>query len=195
MNLGALIIFAFVSSVTPGPNNIMLWGSGMNFGFPRTLPHLAGINIGFASLILVTNLGLGTIFLRFPSISLALRIIGSAYLLYLAFKVATAGRVVEGQTASTPMTFAQAAAFQYVNPKAWIMAATAASAFLPESQPLLIGAIYITAVFSVVNIPCISTWALAGSGIGRLLTNDRRRQVVNAVLGLLLIGTVVLINV
>ncbi len=195
MNLGALIIFAFVSSITPGPNNIMLWGSGMNFGFPRSIPHLAGINIGFASLILVTNLGLGTIFLRFPVISLALRIIGSAYLLYLAFKVATAGRVVEGETASTPMTFAQAAAFQYVNPKAWIMAATAASAFLPESQPLLVGAIYITAVFSVVNIPCISTWALAGSGIGRLLTNDRRRQMVNAVLGLLLVGTVVLINV
>ncbi len=194
MNLGALIIFAFVSSITPGPNNIMLWGSGMNFGFRQTLPHLAGINIGFASLILVTNLGLGTVFLRFPVISFVLRIIGSAYLLYLAYKVATAGRVVEGEATSTPMTFLQAAAFQYVNPKAWIMAATAASAFLPESQPLLVGALFITAVFSIVNLPCVSTWALAGSAIGRLLTNDRRRRIVNAFLGLLLVGTVFLIN-
>lgn len=194
MNVGALAVFAFVSSITPGPNNIMLWGSGMNFGFRRTSPHLAGVNLGFASLILVTNLGLGTIFLRFPTLNLILRIVGSAYLLFLAYKIATSGHTAKGAAAASPMTFVQAATFQYVNPKAWLMAATAASAFLPDDQPLLVGASLLTGVFVAINLPCISTWALAGSAIGRLLTNERRRQAVNGVLGLLLVGTVFMIN-
>ena len=194
MNYGALAIFAFVSSITPGPNNIMLWGSGMNFGFRRTLPHMLGVNLGFTSLLLVTNLGLGTVFLRYPAINLVLRVVGSAYLLYLAYKVATATGVTEQTSAATPMTFAQAAAFQYVNPKAWIMGATAASAFLPDDRPLLVGVVTLTTVFAVINLPCITTWVASGTAIGKLLTNTRRRQTVNGILGLLLVGTVILIN-
>lgn len=194
MNIGALAIFAFVSSITPGPNNIMLWGSGMNFGFRRTTPHIFGVNLGFASLILVTSLGLGTVFVEFPAINTALRVVGSIYLLYLAYKVATSSGVNEGESASQPLTFAQAAAFQYVNPKAWVMGATAAASFLPENQSIIVGAFALTGIFVAVNLPCITTWVAAGTGIGRLMTNEKRRRAVNGVLGLLLVGTVFLIN-
>lgn len=207
MNVGALALFAFVSSITPGPNNIMLWGSGMNFGLRRTTPHLLGVNLGFASLIFMTNLGLGALFLQAPVLNVGLRIVGSLYLLFLAFKVATAaGPLKDASTAEpgesfptdrgpAPLTFGQAAAFQYVNPKAWIMAATSASTFLPEDQPLFIAALGLTVAFALVNLPCIATWAAAGTALGRLLTNDRRRQVVNGTLGVLLIGTTILINI
>lgn len=170
----------------------------MNFGLKKTVPHLAGVNLGFGSLILVTNLGLGAVFLRFPAINTGLKVVGSAYLLYLAYKVATAGNSTSGALAdkdqANPMTFMQAAMFQYVNPKAWVMAATAASTFLPEDRSIFVGAALLSMIFVAVNLPCITTWAAVGTGIGRLLTSQRRRQAVNGVLGLLLVGTVVLIN-
>lgn len=194
MNIGALAIFAFVSSITPGPNNIMLWGSGMNFGFRRTTPHLFGVNLGFASLTLVTNLGLGTIFVEFPIINTLLKVLGSTYLLYLAYKVATSSAVSEGDSASAPLTFTQAAAFQYVNPKAWVMGATAAASFLPNEQSILLEASTLAGIFVAVNLPCITTWAAAGTAIGKLLTSEKRRRIVNGVLGLLLVGTVFMIN-
>ncbi len=192
MNVGALAAFAFVSSITPGPNNVMLWASGLNFGFRRTLRHIAGVTIGFVSLLAATTLGLGAVFQTVPWVSAALRIVGSAYLLYLAYRVATAGRVDGGST-PRPFTFLEAATFQYVNPKAWVMAVTAVGAFLPPDQALIIAAITLVSVFGIITLPCLCVWAAAGNAIGRLLTNDRRRQVINGLLGLLLVATVYLI--
>lgn len=194
MNVSALVAFAFVSSITPGPNNLMLWASGMNFGLRRTTRHLAGVNLGFSSLLLAVALGLGSLFQAWPILSTVLKLVGSAYLLYLAWRIATAGRA-EAADAGTPLTFWQAVAFQYVNPKAWVMGITAAGTFIPATMPLVNGAVALTAIFWIVNLPCIATWAAAGTGIGRVLTNDRAVRAVNVGLGLLLVGTVYLINV
>ncbi len=194
MDVGALAVFAFVSSITPGPNNVMLWASGMNFGFRRTLPHLAGVNLGFVSLLGAVGAGLGAVFQTVSWLSPTLRVIGSAYLLYLAYRVATSGGAIEGEASSRPLSFLEAAAFQYVNPKAWVMGITAAGSFLDSDQSLAVGTASFALVFGIVNLPCICTWAAAGTGLGRLLTNDRRRRAINALLGALLVGTVYLIN-
>ena len=124
--LSALLVFCFVSSITPGPNNFMLLASGVNFGFRRSLPHLAGVAIGFLWLILAVGFGLGTLLTLFPPLHLGLKIAGGAYLLYLAWKIASARTLSDGKTAAArPMTFFQAVLFQWVNPKAWVMAVTA----------------------------------------------------------------------
>lgn len=194
MNVGALAMFAFVASITPGPNNVMLWASGLNHGLRRTVPHLTGVSVGFVSLLLATSLGVGAAFERFPWLSPALRVAGSAYLLYLAWRVATAGGTSQ-VTSGKPFSFLEAAAFQYVNPKAWVMGITAAGTFIPAGSPLTESALVLVAVFWAVNLPCITSWAVGGTAMGRLLQNERRRRQVNLMLGLLLVATVVAINV
>lgn len=193
MNLGALALFAFVSSITPGPNNLMLWASGMNFGLARTARHIAGVNVGFSSLLFVTALGLGSLLQNLPWWSRGLQIVGSVYLLYLAYRIATAGRA-DSRGGAKPFTFFEAVAFQYVNPKAWVIGITAATAFIPVDQPLFATSLVFTLVFAAVNLPCIITWAVAGNAIGQLMVEDRRRRIVNGVLATLLVGTIFLIN-
>lgn len=193
MNFGALAVFAFVSSITPGPNNVMLWASGLNFGLRRTAAHLAGVNLGFMSLLLTTSIGLGALFERLDWMQLTLRVVGSAYLLYLAYRVATAGRMAETSDAR-PLSFMEAVAFQYVNPKAWVMSIAAAGSFLPADQALFPRVLLFVGLFGVVNLPCITVWAAGGSAMARLLDDDRRRRITNAILGLLLVATVYLIN-
>ena len=194
MNLLPLILFAAVASITPGPNNFMLWASGMNFGLRRTLPHLLGINIGFGSLVLAVGLGLGVIFEAFPVVEQILKWVGSAYLLYLAYRIATATGLAERSDIPKPFTFLEAAAFQYVNPKAWIMAITAIGAFRPEDLPSVLGILSVAGVFMIVNVPCVLAWAGAGVWMGRVLQKQSSRRIANAVLGLLLVGTVVLLG-
>lgn len=194
MNTGALAVFAFVSSITPGPNNVMLWASGLNFGFRRTVRHLAGVNLGFVSLLMATALGLGVLFREVSWLSPTLRILGSVYLVYLAYRVATAGKS-EGKAAARPMSFFEAVAFQYVNPKAWVMGITAAGSFLPTDAGLGRSTAVFGLVFGLVNLPCITAWAAAGSTIGRFLESDRARRVINSILAALLLFTVYLINV
>ena len=194
MNVAALTLFAFVSSITPGPNNVMLWASGLNYGFRRTLRHLIGVTLGFVSLLAATALGLGSLFQQVTWLSAVLRLLGSVYLLYLAYRVLTGGRT-EHRAAARPMSFMEAVAFQYVNPKAWVMGITAVGSFMPPDQNLLASVGMLSLVFGAVNLPCVATWAAAGSAIGRLLTDDRRRHLINAILALLLVGTIYLINV
>jgi threonine/homoserine/homoserine lactone efflux protein len=194
LNVTAAAVFAFVASITPGPNNVMLWASGMNYGFRRTIPHLAGVNLGFMSLIVATAAGLGTMFENVPWLPVALRIGGSVYLIYFAYRIATAGRASSAST-DRPFTFLEAATFQYVNPKAWVIGITAAGTFLPSDQPVLAATMLMTGVFAVVNLPCITTWAAAGTALGRLFDDDRRRRMVNWILAVLLLWTVYLINI
>jgi threonine/homoserine/homoserine lactone efflux protein len=119
----AFILFAFVSSITPGPNNTMLLSSGVNFGFNRTIPHMLGISCGFALMVLAVGFGLGAVFKAYPILYTVLRYAGAAYLLYLAYKIATSGPAEDGDQSNTrPMSYLSAAAFQWVNPKAWVMA-------------------------------------------------------------------------
>jgi len=115
----ALLGYAFVTSITPGPNNLMLLASGVNFGFIRTIPHMLGVGIGFFVMLLAVGFGLGAVFTAFPALHLVLKVLGSAYLLYLAWRIATTRSLAkEGKAGAVPMTFLEAAAFQWVNPKA-----------------------------------------------------------------------------
>lgn len=186
----ALASYAFVMSITPGPNNIMVTASGAAFGYRATLPHLLGISIGYAFQAILMCLGLDIVFKLFPVLHTGLQWIGFAYLLYLGWKLLWAGKTGEAQ-ASKPLSFMEAAMFQYVNPKAWIMAITTATLFLPKAAELTTtyAAIFITLV--VVNFPCITAWALFGSGIRRFLTNARRRQLFNLLMSGMLLATAI----
>ena len=148
MQLNTLIafsIFAFVTSVTPGPNNLMLLASGVNFGFRLSLPHILGISSGFFVMVLTVGLGLAEAFILFPWLYVFLKWVGVAYLLYLAWKIATSKQLEKNTTTesanSRPMTFWSAAAFQWVNPKAWVMAVGAFSTYIPATSGVLIVAL------------------------------------------------------
>ncbi|MGH6855663.1 MAG: LysE family translocator [Aestuariivirga sp.] len=184
----ALVIFAFVTSVTPGPNNLMLLASGVNFGFKRTIPHMAGIGIGFTVMVIAVGLGLGKLFEAYPAIYTALRVAGGLYMLWLAWKIANSGPVGEGRSAGTPLSFVQAALFQWVNPKAWVMAVTANATYtLPDNY--LWSVLLVGLVFGAVNLPSVSTWALFGTGLKHVLNNPRVLRVFNITMAVLLVAS------
>ena len=192
MDVVAVMSLAFVASITPGPNNLMLWASGLNHGVSGTLRHLAGVNIGFSFLLFVIAVGLGTVFERFPTVELTLKLAGGAYLLYLAYGIFTSVPTTDAER-RPPMTFVQAALFQWVNPKAWVMGITATSTGLDEGAPLLLAALMLALVFGAVNLPCISAWMLSGAFASRFLDDEKRLRMANRFLGILLAATVVLI--
>lgn len=173
--LAALAGFAFVTSITPGPNNLMLLASGTHFGWRRSLPHLLGISFGFGVMLAGVGLGLGAVFARFPGLHELLKWASLAYLLYLAFKIATAAPPTAGRpdVERRPMGFGAAALFQLVNPKAWAMALTAVTAYGD------LGIAALTAVFVLVNLPCCGSWALLGEQMRRWLHRPRALQAFN----------------
>ncbi len=187
----ALVGFAFVSSITPGPNNLMLLASGANFGFRRTVPHMLGISLGHLLMIVLVGLGLIRLFEMYPTLHTAMKIASIAYLLYLAWKIANAAPPREGEAGGTPMTFLQAAAFQWVNPKAWFMALTAISVYAPETT--LWAVVLVASAFASVNLPSVSTWTLLGVQMRRVLTNHVRLRLFNWTMAALLVGSLVLI--
>ena len=189
--LSALAVFAFASSITPGPNNTMLMVSGANFGFRATRPHLAGVSIGFLVLLLAVGLGLGGLFRVYPALHELLTVVGAAYLLWLAWKVGASKQLGGSQlTAARPQTFWEAAAFQWVNPKAWAMALGAVTAFAPQdayvSNVLLIGA-----VFAAINLPCIASWTGFGVGLRGALTRPGVLRAFNLSMAALLVASLV----
>ena len=173
----ALLGFAFVTSVTPGPNNMMLLASGVNFGFRRTLPHMLGISIGHAVMVFLVGLGLAGVFKAWPPALLLLKGASVAYMLWLAWKIAQSGAPGEGRAKARPMTFLQAAAFQWVNPKAWAMALGAVSAYVAEPSALAYAAV--AGTFALVNLPSVSVWAGAGQAVRRWLEGPGRLAAFN----------------
>ena len=172
--LAALTGFAFVMSITPGPNNLMLLASGTNFGWRRSLPHLLGISFGFGVMLVLVGLGLGEVFTLYPGLHEVLKWASLAYLLYLAVKIATATPpTAQGGGQGRPMGFGAAALFQVVNPKAWAMALTAVTAYGE------LGIAALTAVFVLVNLPCCGSWALLGEQMRRWLHRPRALQAFN----------------
>jgi threonine/homoserine/homoserine lactone efflux protein len=166
----------------------MLTASGAAFGYRATLPHLLGVSFGHAFQTSLVGLGLGLVFARYPLLHLALKWLGCAYLLYLGWKLLWAGRVGNAQ-ASAPLSFMQAAAFQFVNPKAWVMALTTVTLFLPADAPLFAACLAIAVVLVLVNFPCITIWALFGSGMRHFLTSEGRRRAFNLLMSALLLAT------
>ncbi|WP_347901207.1 LysE family translocator [Pseudomonas purpurea] len=182
-------LFALVTSITPGPNNTMLLASGVNFGFNRSIPHMLGITCGFFVLVVAVGFGLGAVFQAYPLLYTALRYVGAAYLLYLAWKIAHSGPVSESeQGQAKPISYLGAAAFQWVNPKAWIMAIGAISTYTPL-QGYFTNVIVIAAVFAVINLPSVSVWVVCGSLLRNVLRDRRWLRVFNWGMALLLVAS------
>jgi threonine/homoserine/homoserine lactone efflux protein len=180
-----LMMFAFVSSITPGPNNIMLTSSGIWFGFRRSIPHMLGITIGFGVLLAICAAGIGALVMAVPAAQFALRVAGSGYLLYLAWQLRDMRFDGQAETARRPMGFMAAAIFQFCNPKAWVMAITGSSAFLPQGMPVPLAITVFCLVFCAVNLPCISVWTGAGALLRRYLSQPLWRRVFCMVMVLL----------
>jgi threonine/homoserine/homoserine lactone efflux protein len=183
--LFALSTFALVSSITPGPNNAMLLASGVNFGLRRTLPHMLGVNFGFPVMALSIGLGLQGVLATVPLLYQIIRWAGAAYLLFLAWKIATADEITEQGAAHQPMSFWQAVAFQWVNPKAWVMAVGAVTAYTTGNSFAELATVCV--VFMLLNLPCILAWTAAGVALRRVLDKPIILRAFNITMGVLLV--------
>ncbi|MEW6340921.1 MAG: LysE family translocator [Paraburkholderia sp.] len=186
--LPAGILFALVTTITPGPNNTMLLASGVNFGFRRTLPHLFGISAGVVLLMLSVGFGLGEAFRRFPVLYSVLEIASVAYLLYLAWKIGTSGEMKLRKGERRPMKFIEAIAFQWVNPKAWMMVLTAATT-VHVSENFGNNVMLMAVLFYVIGFPCICLWAGFGTAMRQVLADPKRLRIFNVVMALSLVAT------
>jgi threonine/homoserine/homoserine lactone efflux protein len=190
-DLLGLIAFAFAGSASPGPNNTLLWASGMGFGFRRTIPHVAGTAIGIGVLAVAMAAGLGVLLDEVPAVEVVLKVAGSVYLLVLAVLV-LGGGTVGGTVSSHPLTVWQASAFQFVNPKAWIFAIAAVGTFFPADRtPLAV--IVLTGSLLIVVVLSSSIWGAGGAALGRVIEDERTIRIVNLVLAALLVASVTLI--
>ena len=187
-SIAALILFAAVTTVTPGPNNIMLAVSGVNFGIRRTLPQMAGIELGVFLIDIICGLGLGTLFSHYPGMRLGLQILGGLYTLWLAWKIASAGSLGGGDMAR-PMPFAGSFAFQWINPKLWTMAITTMTLYVRPGHTIADTAL-ITAILAVINLPAMLTWAGFGAFLRDMLRIPGRIRVFNIAMGVLLAASV-----
>lgn len=183
----AFSVFAFVSSITPGPNNLMLLTSGVNFGVRRTVQHALGIGAGFCFMLFCTGLGLIKLFDLYPVTYTILKILCVIYMFWLAWKILQSGRPESKDEAAKPITFIEAALFQWVNPKAWAMAITAFSVYAPSLDFWVV--VLISAVFTIVNLPSVSTWVFLGVNFRRFLSTDKRLKIFNITMALLLIAS------
>lgn len=185
--LSALILFAFVSSITPGPNNLMLMASGANFGFRRSIPHMLGISVGFLLMVFLVGIGLVQVFDLYPVSHLILKLASAIYMTWLAWKIANSAPPSRGEAGGTPMTFLQAASFQWVNPKAWAMALSAITLYAPDRS--LYAVAMVALIFGLVNGPCVSTWTVLGQQMRRILTNPARMRAFNWTMAALLMAS------
>ncbi|MCF6322098.1 MAG: LysE family translocator [Rhizobiaceae bacterium] len=186
--LFALIGFAFVTSLTPGPNNIMLLSSGVNYGFRRTIPHMLGIVAGFPLMLIAVGLGLGQILERAPQVFVGLKIVGGIYLLYLAWKIANAGGVDVDNSNKKPFTFVEAAAFQWVNPKSWVAAISAITVY-SDTDNYLQSVFWIGLVFFFAALASVTTWTGFGTGLRTFLSKPKTLRIFNIAMALLLVAS------
>jgi threonine/homoserine/homoserine lactone efflux protein len=187
----AVLSFAFSSTITPGPNNLMMLASGVNYGVKASLPHLIGICLGFPLMVLLVGLGFGAVFSQFPALHSIIKWLGIVYLLYLAWKIASsAPRALDGGNGQ-PFSFWQAAAFQWVNVKAWMMATGAIAAFTTVGGAVFWDVTQIVLAFFVMSFPCVGAWLVFGAMLQNLLQTARAQRVFNIVMGLILASSVV----
>jgi len=183
----AVMLFAASSTVTPGPNNIMIMSSGLNFGIRRSMPHLMGILVGFPLMFVAVGLGLVSVFIAMPQLHSFIQIAGVIYLLYFAWLVATADNIDIDSSGKKTIGFIQAAVFQWLNPKAWVMATGAFAAFISADADPFVQVLYITAIFAFVGLPMVFVWLLCGSFLSRHLKQPKSRQYFNRTMAMLLV--------
>ena len=189
LSLYLLVQFAFASSITPGPNNLMLMASGANYGFRRTIPHMLGVSLGHSFMVLMIGLVLLRLFHAYPVLNTVLTVGAAIYMTWLAWKIATAVPPEAEAVKGTPFTFLQAAAFQWVNPKAWVMAITAITAYAPQNWSTLAGSLLVAVVFLATNLPSITLWAVLGVQVRRFLGTARRLRIFNVTMAVLLLAS------
>ena len=186
----AFATYSFVMSITPGPNNVMLTASGATYGFRKTVPHIWGVVAGFSAVLLAVCAGLDALFTRWPEIHSVLRWFGAAYLVYLGWRILRSGEAAAGESRK-PLTVMEAAGFQFLNPKAWVMTLTAAALFLPRELGLLTACAYMVGIMAVVNLPCITVWALFGSSMRGFLAKPAGRATFNVVMAVAMVATAI----
>jgi threonine/homoserine/homoserine lactone efflux protein len=185
-NFPALLLFTFSASITPGPNNVMILTSGLNYGVQRSLPHLLGIVLGFTFMVLVLGFGFGLLFTRFPLMHTFIKIAGVVYLLFLAWRVATTKPgAIEGVN-KKPLNFLQAALFQWLNPKAWMMATSGIATFATAQAPVA-QILFIAAVFMLASVICTGSWLVFGAALKKLLSQPGSMRIFNRVMAGLLV--------
>ena len=187
-----LVAFAAISAGTPGPNNLLLWASGTSFGFRRTWRHVLGTALGLGGMALAAAAGVAAIVTAAPALAVAMKVAGSIYLLVLAWQVAGAS-ALERSTIAAPLGIVQAAAFQLINPKAWIFALGAMTTFRPSSLPPLTGSLAVAVTMMLVILPTAAAWAAGGAAIARFLAAERTRRTVGIGLAALLVASIVLV--
>lgn len=178
--------FALATSATPGPNVLMVAAAAAQAGVARVVPHMLGITVGFPAMILAIALGLGVPFAAFPWLHVAMQVVGGAWLLWLAWKIASAPPPEAGGGVA-PLGFWGAAGFQWVNPKAWLIALAALPAFTTPGEPILPQALLIAGVFALVSFPSLLLWAWFGTAARRLLGGGVRLRLFNGAMALLLV--------
>ena len=187
----AIIAFSVTSCVTPGPNNAMIMASGLNYGIRRSMPHYLGIVLGFPTMVLAVGMGIAQLFELYPVMHLVLKIAGAAYLSYLAYKIATAPVSETSVSEGKPFTFIQAAAFQWVNPKAWVLAVGATVTYTTLGEGYVLQVITIGLIFMIFGAPCIMLWLWGGASLKTLMRNPGTVRIFNISMALLLIGSLV----
>lgn len=185
-----VVLFAISSSVTPGPNNIMVMTSALNFGVRKTLPLLTGICVGFALMLLMVGLGFNQLFVLFPQLSLIIKIIGVGYLLYLAWLIAMASKADVSKQPVKPFGFIKGALFQWVNAKAWVVAIGAISAFTTAGDSFLMQNLTVAMIFFIASFPCVGIWLMCGSFLRKFMDNPVYLRSFNITMAVLLAGSV-----
>ena len=186
----AFFLFAVSMAFTPGPNNVMLMTSGLNFGVNKSLPHLFGVCLGFPSMVVMVGLGLGVIFAQYPVLHDVIKVLGIVYLIYLAWQIAHAKKTSLSSKVSSPFTFIQAALFQWVNPKAWVMASTSIAVYTSVTGNMFYQVLSLAVIFVFTGLFCCSSWLFLGHGLKRLLKSDAHRILFNTVMAILLVASV-----
>lgn len=196
----AFIGFAFSAAMTPGPNNLLLMSSGAMYGLKRTVPHICGVFIGFNFLMLAAIFGLDAVMLKWPFIITFVKIVGSAWLAWMgyqflqtAFSTKNKNKDRKSKTTSRPFRFYEAVLFQWVNPKALLMAGLTAGSFVNISDNFILRTTLICSVFLICGMISATTWTIAGSTLNRLMSSGKSAKTLNIIMGLLLIGTAVMI--
>ncbi len=182
-----IILFVFSMSITPGPNNIMIMTSGLNHGVVKSIPHMLGINIGFTVMLIAIGLGLGTLFETFPAAHQVIKVVGTLYLLYLAWLIARTPTHSTAHANSKPISFFQAALFQWVNPKAWVMITSVIATYSDPDQAIWLQVLAIAGLFAVMGPPITATWLLGGVSLQRVLKTPKYLRFFNWTMAALLV--------
>ncbi|MDU8912592.1 LysE family translocator [Aestuariicoccus sp. MJ-SS9] len=183
----ALATFAFVTVITPGPNNLMLMASGANFGFRRSMPHILGVGLGFPMMIVLVGLGAMQLFDLVPQSYTLLKVVSVAYMLWLAWKIANAAPPKEAQAEGRPLTFLQAAAFQWVNPKAWSMALGAITLYAASRD--LTAILWVAGTYVMMGCMSTTSWTVLGTAVRRLLAKPSWLRMFNWAMAALLVAS------